>query len=122
LIDDYNKRKAATARFPPNITLQPVRAATRRYERVVQDAPAGVKTSCALCGGVMAKAGSELISVDHDRLRSMKPTERGAQLDNCGIVDGLYQVCKTCFDAFNGDRIPKSSALNAVNVTVFRRT
>jgi hypothetical protein len=89
-----------------------------RYEQVIQDACAGVETSCASCGEFMAKAGSELIHVDDDRLRSMKLTEGVVQLDNCSIVDGSYQVCQTCFNALNGGRIPKFSALNAVNVTM----
>jgi hypothetical protein len=90
----------------------------RRYEQVIQDACAGVETSCASCGEFMAKDGSELIPVDDDRLRSMMSTEGGIQLDNCSIVDGCYRLCKPCFNALNGGRIPKFSALNAVNVTM----
>ena len=118
MIDDYNKRKMATTRFPPKITPQHVRAAMRRYEQVIQDTCAGVETSCASCGEFMAKAESELIPVDDDRLRLMKPPEDVVQLDNCSIIDGSYQFCKTCFNTLNGGRIPKFSALNAVNVTL----
>src|SRR5271155_3972994 len=88
LIDNYNKRKAATARFPPKITPLHIRAAMRRYEQVVQEACAGVETSCASCGEFMAKAGSKLIPVDDDRVHSMEPTDGAIQLDNCGIADG----------------------------------
>jgi hypothetical protein len=84
----------------------------RRYEQVVQDASADVETSCALYGEFMAKARSELIPVDADRLRSMKPTEGVIPLDNC-IVDRSYQVCKACFDALDEGRIPKSGDLQA---------
>jgi len=66
----------------------------------------------------MAKAGSELISVDDDRLYSMKSLEGVVQLDKCSIVDGSYQFCKTCFNDLNRGRIPKFSALNAVNVNM----
>jgi hypothetical protein len=118
LINDYNKLKAATARFPPEIIPLHIPAAMRRYEQIVQDAYADVDTSYALCGEFMAKAGSELIPVDDDRLRSMKPTEGMVQLDKCSITDGSYQVCQTGFNALNGGRIPKFSALNAVNVTM----
>ena len=90
----------------------------RRYEQVVQDACASVETSCASCGEFMAKAGSELISVDDDRLYSMKSLEGVVQLDKCSIVDGSYQFCKTCFNDLNRGRIPKFSALNAVNVNM----
>ena len=90
----------------------------RRYEQVIQDTCAGVETSCASCGEFMAKAESELIPVDDDRLRLMKPPEDVVQLDNCSIIDGSYQFCKTCFNTLNGGRIPKFSALNAVNVTL----
>ncbi len=107
LIGDYNKRKAATAHFPPKITPQHIRAAMRRYEQVVQDACAGVETSCASCGEFMAKADSQLIPVDDDRLRSMIPPEGVIQLDNCSIMDGSYQFCKGCFNALDGGRIPK---------------
>jgi hypothetical protein len=64
------------------------------------------------------RAGSLWIPVDDDRLRSMKPTECVIQLDNCSIVGGSSQVCKTCFSPLNGARILKFSALNAINVTV----
>jgi len=90
----------------------------RGYEQVIQDACAGVETSCASCGEFMAKVESKLIPVDDDRLRSMKSSEGVVQLDNCSIMDGAYQFCKTCFNALNGGRIPKFSALNAVNVTM----
>ena len=75
LFDGYNKRKAATARFPPKITSLHIRAAMRKYEQVVQNACAGVETSCASCGEFMAKADSELTPIDDDRLRSMKSIE-----------------------------------------------
>jgi len=44
LIDNYNKRKAATTRFPPKITPLHIRAAMRRYEELVQDAYADVES------------------------------------------------------------------------------
>ena len=78
----------------------------RRYEQVVQEACAGVETSCASCGEFMAKAGSKLIPVDDDRVHSMEPTDGAIQLDNCGIADGSYRVCEACFDALSGGRIP----------------
>src|SRR5271167_1446059 len=90
----------------------------RRYEQVVQEACAGVETSCASCGEFMAKAGSKLIPVDDDHVHSMEPTDGAIQLDNCGIADGSYRVCEACFDALSGIRIPKFSALNAVNVSM----
>ena len=117
-IEDYNKRKAATARFPPKITPQHIRAAMRKYEQVIEDACKGVEASCASCGEFIAKAGSELIPVDDDRLGSMKPPEDAILLDDCSVADGSYQVCKACFNDLNGRRIPKFSALNAVNVTM----
>ena len=67
----------------------------------------------------MAKARPGLIPVGDERLRSMTSPEGTVQLDNCGMVNGAYQVCQTCLIAFNGGRIPKFSALNAVtNVTM----
>jgi hypothetical protein len=90
----------------------------RRYEKIVEDACTTVETSCASCGEFMAKARSGLIPVDDERLRSVRLPEGGVQLDNCGMVDGSYQVCHTCLNAFNGDRIPKFSSSNAVNVTM----
>jgi hypothetical protein len=58
LIDDYNKRKAATAHFPPKITPLHIRTTMRKYEQVVQEACAGVEVSCASCGEFTAKDGS----------------------------------------------------------------
>jgi len=118
LIDDYKKRKAATARFPPKITSVHIGTAMRRYEQVVQNACADVETSCASCGEFMSNAGSELIPVGDDRLRSMKSTEGAVQLDNCNIMDGSYRICPACFDVCSSDLIPKFSALNTVNVTM----
>src|SRR6202046_3836714 len=118
LVDAYLKRKAATSRFPPNITAKDIQTAMRRYEHVIEDACSTVETSCASCGEFMAKAGLRLIPVGDERLRSMTPPGEAVQLDNCGMVNGSYQVCQTCLNAFNGGRIPKFSALNAVNVTM----
>ena len=118
LIDAYNKRKAATARFPPKITSTHIRTTMRMYEQVIQDACEGVEASCASCGEFVAKAEAELIPIDDDRLRSMKPPKGTIRLDDCSLADGSYQVCKACFNALNGRRIPKFSALNATNVTM----
>src|SRR5579871_3512422 len=120
LINNYNKRKTATTHFPPKITSQHIRAAMRRYEQVIEDACAAVETSCASCGEFLAKAGSEreLIPIRDDRLHSMKSADGVIQLDNCSIANESYQFCKPCFNALNGNRTPKFSALNAVNVTM----
>jgi hypothetical protein len=68
----------------------------------------------------MAKAILEPIPVDDRRLCLMKPPEGVVQLDNCSIADGSYQFCKSCFSSLSGNRIPKFSVLNAVNVTMFQ--
>ena len=68
LIDAHNSRKAATARFPPKITPQHIRAAMRRYEQVIQDACSGVEMSCVSCG----EFGFRLAAVDEDYLHSME--------------------------------------------------
>jgi hypothetical protein len=44
--------------------------------------------------------------------------EETLQLDNCSQPDESYRFCKSCFQALNIRRIPKFSALNAVNVTM----
>ena len=79
-----------------------------------------METSCASCGKFMAKAELALISVDDDRLHSMKSPEGVVQLDSCSIVDKAYQFCKSCFNAFTGGRILKFSALNTINVTTYQ--
>ena len=116
LIDAYKRREdATTRRFPPEVTSQDIRAAMQRYEQVIQDACAEVENSCASCG----EFGAELVNVGEDRLRSME-TVIGVpiQLDDCGFVDGSYVLCKTCLNALDNGRIPKFSAMNAVNVTM----
>ena len=90
----------------------------RRYKQIIQDACTSIETLYASCGEFMVKAESELISIDDDCLYSMKSLEGVVQLDNCSIVDGSYQLCKTCFNGLNRGRIPKFSALNAVNVNM----
>jgi hypothetical protein len=114
LIDAYNRRKAATARFPPKIAPLDIRAAMNRYERFIQDACASVEKSCASCG----EFGSGMVPVDHNRLHSIAIGGVSIPLDDCGIADGSYQFCQTCLDALNRGRIPKFSAMNAVNVTM----
>ena len=116
LIDAYLRRKAATSRFPLKTTAEDLWTAMRRYEHVIKDACSTVEISCASCGEFMAKAGPGLIPVGDERLRSMTSPEGTVQLDNCGMVNGAYQVCQTCLNAFNGGRIPKFSALNAVTL------
>ena len=118
LIDAYLRRKAATSRFPLKTTAEDLWTTMRRYEHVIKDACSTVEISCASCGEFMAKARPGLIPVGDERLRSMTSPEGTVQLDNCGMVNGAYQVCQTCLNAFNGGRIPKFSALNAVNVTM----
>ena len=116
LIDAYKRREdATTRRFPPEVTSQDIRAAMQRYEQVIQDACAEVENSCASC----REFGAELVAVGEDRLRSME-TVVGVpiQLDDCGFVDGSYVLCKTCLNALDNGRIPKFSAMNAVNVTM----
>ena len=87
----------------------------RRYEQVIQDACSGVEMSCVSCG----EFGSGLAAVDEDHLRSME-MKIGVriQLDHYGIVDGSYQFCQPCLNALDRGRIPKFSAMNAVNVTM----
>jgi hypothetical protein len=81
LIDDYIKRKAATTRFPLKITLQHIRVAMGRYEQAVQDACADVETSCASCGGFIAKAESKLIHIDDLPLTTLRIKMEFADLD-----------------------------------------
>ena len=116
LIDAHNGRKAATARFPPKITPRHIRTVMRRYEQIMEHACTSLENSCASCGEFC----SELFTIDHDRLRSME-TMVGVQfqLDNCGISDNTYRFCKGCLNALNGGRVPKFSAMNAVNVTMY---
>jgi hypothetical protein len=115
LIDDYNRRKEATARFPSKITPQHIRTAMRRYEQILQDACVEVENSCASCG----EFGSQLVTVDENWLRSTE-VKLGApiQMDKCGVKNGLYQLCGSCLNALNRGKIPKFSAMNAVNVTM----
>jgi hypothetical protein len=122
LIDGYHRREAATARFPPKISQHHIRSAMRRYEDVIQDACISIENSCASCG----EFGSKLTTVGEDRLRLMKAkveAKFGVQieLDDCSFADGAYRLCQTCFDALDKGKIPKFSAMNAVNVTMCQR-
>src|SRR5712664_4206573 len=58
LIDNYNRRKEATARFPFKIKPRHIRTAMRRYEQILQDACVDVENSCASCG----EFGSQLVT------------------------------------------------------------
>jgi hypothetical protein len=40
------------------------------------------------------------------------------QMDKCGVKNGLYQLRGSCLNALNRGKIPKFSAMNAVNVTM----
>ena len=115
LIDAYKRRQDATCRFPLEVSARDIRASVQRYEQIIQDAWAEVENSCASCG----EFGAELVSVGEDRLHSME-TVIGVpiELDDCGFVDGSYLFCKPCLNALNNGRIPKFSAMNAVNVTM----
>jgi hypothetical protein len=114
LIKAYKHRSAATARFPPNITPQDICAAMGRYEDIVQDACQHVNSLCALCG----EFGSGLVVID-DHLHSIEAIlDTEIKLDYCGFVDNSYQLCNSCLHALDTDKIPKFSAMNAVNVTM----
>ena len=72
LIDAYNKRKAASAQFPPKITPLHIRESMRRYERVIEDACAEVEALCASWGEFKAKKELRHIPRADERLRLMK--------------------------------------------------
>jgi hypothetical protein len=55
LVDEYNARLSATAQFPLKITSRHIRAAMRRYEKVIENARAEVEVSCASCGEFPAR-------------------------------------------------------------------
>jgi hypothetical protein len=52
-----------------------------RYEQAVQDACADVETSCASCGGFIAKAESKLIHIDDLPLTTLRIKMEFADLD-----------------------------------------
>jgi uncharacterized protein DUF6570 len=66
------------------------------------------------------KAKKELrhIPLADERLRLMKSSEGVLQLDDCGLMNGSYHFCPSCFNALNGGKVPKFSAMNGVNVTM----
>jgi uncharacterized protein DUF6570 len=115
LINNYKRRKEATARFPFKIKPRHIRTAMRRYEQILQDACMEVENSCASCG----EFGSQLVTVDENWLRSME-VKLGVpiHMDKCGVKNALYQLCGSCLNALNRGRVPKFSAMNAVNVTM----
>ena len=84
LIDGYNKRKAASAQFPPRITPSHIQDAMRRYEQVIEEACAEVEASCASCVGSKQKRSC---GCDDGRLHLMKSLEGVLQLDGCCLMD-----------------------------------
>src|SRR6267378_2033232 len=115
LINNYKRRKEATARFPFKIKPRHIRTAMRRYEQILQDACVDVENSCASCG----EFGSQLVTVDENWLRSTE-AKLGVpiQMDKCGVQNGLHQLCGSCLNSLNRGKVPKFSAMNAVNVTM----
>lgn len=117
LIDAYNKRKAASTRFPPKITPRHLHKAMQRQEQLIEKACAEVEASCASCGEFKAKTELRHVPCDDERLHLMKSPEGVLLLDSCCLMDGSYHLCPSCFNALNGGNIPKFSAMNGVNVT-----
>ena len=118
LISDYNKRKAASAQFPPKITASHIQDAMRRYEQIIKEACAEVEASCASCGEFKAKKELRLIPRDDGRLHLMKSPEGVLQLDGCCLMDRSYCFRPSYFNALNSGKVPKFSAMNEVNVTM----
>jgi hypothetical protein len=74
-----------------------------------------VETSCASCG----EFGSQLVTVDENWLHSTE-VKLGVpiQMDKCGVQNSLHQLCGSCLNSLNRGKVPKFSAMNAVNVTM----
>ena len=64
-------------------------------------------------------SGLNLVTVNENWLR-LAEVKLGApiQMDKCGVKNGLYQLCGSCLNALNRGKIPKFSAMNAVNATM----
>jgi hypothetical protein len=118
LVNDYNRRKVATAHFPPKITARQIRAAMKRYETIIEDARAGVQAACASCGEFSARTALHRIPLGDTRLHPLMASEGRFQLDSCALEDASYGFCAPCFKALHKGKIPKFSALNGVNVTM----
>lgn len=121
LNDSFERRKEATKHFRNKPTAKQIRSAMRVREKIIENIVASFQASCACCGVFAALKDLKEISIDDDRLDSMRPEGQRIQLDNCALANGQYRFCHTCFQAISLNKEgapPKFSARNGCNDTM----
>lgn len=117
LIQAYERRRRATAQFPPQISDSCVRDCISRFEDHVTAGIAATQRVCGSCGEFIKRQVHRL-SKDDSLLERFAPGPGlSPKLDSCALVEDEYQFCSPCFNAIRHNLTPKHSALNGVNVS-----
>lgn len=111
---EHASRVDASNLFPQKISASQIRQSIARFEHTMSIASRD--TVCCSCG--MLVAVSEIC-----RLLQGDPLLRSSEgfLDNCGCIDGFWNLCSTCYASILRGSPPKFSAKNKINVTLCQK-
>lgn len=106
---DFQRRNDAWANFPPDVTPSDIRRSILNSRKITSgDTPTCV---CAVCG--MFASSSEKVSVPENCELLQRLDGR---LDSCGLVDGMCNLCSSCYAVLGKGKIPRFSPNNMVNI------
>jgi hypothetical protein len=111
LEEEFKLCETASQEFPPEIPSSHIRSAISRYEDEMVGA--SERSICCSCGSFVQKRDIRKIGEEDDSIRLLE-----GRLDQCGHHESSYDFCASCHTALMGQKIPKFSAANSVNVTM----
>ena len=112
LRDEFELNRAALEEFPLDITSSYIRSSISRYEDEIS--AASKRSICCSCGKFIAIADVYRIDDKNDLILLLQ-----GNLDNYGRDENTWIFYTLCYTALNWNNIPKFSAKNLVNVTMY---
>jgi hypothetical protein len=109
--EEFKLCETASQEFPPEISSSHIRSAISRYEDEM--VAASERSICCSCGSFVQTRAIRKIGEEDDAIRLLE-----GRLDQCGHHESSYEFCTSCHTALMGQKIPKFSAANSVNVTM----
>jgi hypothetical protein len=109
LADEFNDHRLASQEFPFFISPSGIRSAIDSFRHSLLKQS---ERSCSSCKVFCSSSETMTLQDDNSCLDEFKHVG----LDRCGHQDGSWSFCNPCYTDILGDKIPKFSALNLVNV------
>jgi hypothetical protein len=112
LESEFIRHQTAAEQFPPIIPLSVIRSRIWSFRQTLEQHSS--RDVCASCGIFDNSAKMRSITEDDTCLNKIKD----AGLDACGYHNRSWSFCSDCYTNIVGDRIPKFSAGNLINVVM----